>query len=453
MSTTITANASGGVGNKVLHWNNNLSNNTSHFVMPSQTTNYNVYATDGNNCISDTSSILITVNPLPNVSFSGLALMNCLNDSLISLTGSPAGGNFAGTGTIGNNFDPSIAGIGIHSVIYNYTDGSGCSGADTNYTLINDIPNVYAGSDTLLPCGSQGVLIGEPYETGHTYVWSPYAGLNNPFISMPMANPWMNSTFVLTKKNLSTQCSNTDTVIINLPSGLPLINIVGDSNLCAGDSLHLVAMTNANDITWDYGITGVKFDYLPTNSEFVSVTVKDNNLCISKDSVFVTINPLPQPLLGNDTNIFLNDTLTLDAGYYSSYLWSTGANTQTIDIIGSLLSVGNHTFAVSVIDQNQCSGSDDITISIINAIETKEADLQIKVYPNPTKGMINLEWSEQLNLQSVEVYDSYGKLIQNISIENNILKTQIKLQNLAKGTYLLHLKGDEFAKVVKVVVE
>ena len=51
-------------------------------------------------------------------------------------------------------------------------------------------------------------------------------------------------------------------------------------------------------------------------------------------------------------------TQTLDAGSYSSYLWSTGANTQTIDVNTS------GTYHVTVQDANGCDASDTINITV-----------------------------------------------------------------------------------------
>ncbi len=42
-----------------------------------------------------------------------------------------AGGIISGTGIAGDVFDPSAAGLGIHEIVYEYTDGNGCWNSDT----------------------------------------------------------------------------------------------------------------------------------------------------------------------------------------------------------------------------------------------------------------------------------------------------------------------------------
>lgn len=71
-----------------------------------------------------------------NVSFSGLNTSYGIGDGAASLIGIPSGGSFVGTGVTGNEFDPSVAGVGQHSIIYTYTNGNGCVGA---YALCTNV--------------------------------------------------------------------------------------------------------------------------------------------------------------------------------------------------------------------------------------------------------------------------------------------------------------------------
>ena len=238
-------------------------------------------------------------------------------------------------------------------------------------------------------------------------------------------------------------------VMITVPNP-PTVSISGDTVVCAGDSVHLVA-SGAPNYVWKYGGTTPNFDDILPITQYISVVGTDANNCIGKDSVIVLVNPLPKPNLGPDTSIFV-DSIILNPGSFASYQWNTGDITSSI-VVNSNLSPGNYTYAVEVENQYGCNASDTIIISITTDINTAENEVHIKVYPNPSKGLINLEWSMGIELQAIDVYDTYGKLIQSSSIENSLLKTQINLQSVAKGTYLLYLRGDKFVKVVKVVVE
>ncbi len=76
----------------------------------------------------------IIVKTIPTVTITASDTV-CLTGGLVTLNGMPAGGIYSGTGVTATNFNPLVAGIGNHSVLYNYTDASGCSNSDS--ALIN----------------------------------------------------------------------------------------------------------------------------------------------------------------------------------------------------------------------------------------------------------------------------------------------------------------------------
>src|SRR5690606_25359489 len=46
----------------------------------------------------------------------------CVNATPVTLAGTPAGGVFSGPGVTGTTFDPATAGVGSHTITYDYTD-------------------------------------------------------------------------------------------------------------------------------------------------------------------------------------------------------------------------------------------------------------------------------------------------------------------------------------------
>lgn len=77
--------------------------------------------------------------PLPNVTIYSLISLTCVNYSPIVLSNvSPPNGTFSGQGAVSNTFDPSIAGVGVHTVFYHYTNGNGCSSYDSIQLVVDD---------------------------------------------------------------------------------------------------------------------------------------------------------------------------------------------------------------------------------------------------------------------------------------------------------------------------
>jgi Zn-dependent metalloprotease len=79
-------------------------------------------------CISARVPVLASVGG-PAVTYSAAAYDTiCITDPAIMLTGgAPAGGTYSGAGVSGGSFDPAVAGAGMHSITYSYTDANSCS--------------------------------------------------------------------------------------------------------------------------------------------------------------------------------------------------------------------------------------------------------------------------------------------------------------------------------------
>ena len=124
-----------GAGAQSYTWDNGVSNGVA--FAPSATNTYTVTGTDANGC-SGSDVVIVTVNPLPVVSLSTLFDTTCTNSITVTLTGTPAGGVYTGTGVTGNQFDPGVAGVGSFTQVYEYTDANGCSGSATSTIVVED---------------------------------------------------------------------------------------------------------------------------------------------------------------------------------------------------------------------------------------------------------------------------------------------------------------------------
>ena len=135
-STTISAS-----GATSYSWDNGAGTSATATVSPTSTTTYTVTGTTAG--CSNTAQVTITVNTLPTVDITPASIDPlCSYEAAISLTGSPAGGTFSGTGVSGSSFDPAIAGAGTHTITYSYTDGNGCIGTTSFSVEVKDCAGV-----------------------------------------------------------------------------------------------------------------------------------------------------------------------------------------------------------------------------------------------------------------------------------------------------------------------
>jgi len=140
-------------------WSNGGSGQESTIT---ETGNYTVTVTDSHGCSASSSATSVTVNPLPQVGFTGLDSMICSSHADLLLTGGyPSGGTYAGLGVTGNNFSPGIAGAGPHVISYSYTDNNGCPNS-ANQTIIvttcTGIGNIALQQITCTPNPGNGIF-------------------------------------------------------------------------------------------------------------------------------------------------------------------------------------------------------------------------------------------------------------------------------------------------------
>ena len=110
---------------------NTTSNATSISVSPTSTSVYTVTGNLTGCAVGATQTATVTVNSLPVVTMGTVSSPLCVANAPVTLSGTPTGGTFSGTGVVGNTFDPSVSGQGTFSLLYDYMDGNGCSATDT----------------------------------------------------------------------------------------------------------------------------------------------------------------------------------------------------------------------------------------------------------------------------------------------------------------------------------
>ncbi len=82
-------------------------------------------ATDSSGNMSSCSYTVTAIAPAA-VTTNATSTSPCLNDGIVTLIGTPAGGVWSGPGVTGSTFNPMTAGNGPHVLTYTYTDSSGC---------------------------------------------------------------------------------------------------------------------------------------------------------------------------------------------------------------------------------------------------------------------------------------------------------------------------------------
>lgn len=182
------------------------------------------------------------------------------------------------------------------------------------------------------------------------------------------------------------------------------------------------------------------------------IVVKDvNGSSVSWDKDIVIEKPDTVDL-GNDQVIYKDETTTLDAGTgYMAYKWSDDSEEQTLEVDGSLVEVGEHEYWVSVTDDNSCTSSDTILITIKegSGIQDPE-DMSVKLYPNPTLGEVNLVLPYSLTDFTVSIINTNGKIVWESNMEKGI--QNITLPMVESGVYYMKIESGNFIKTEKLLI-
>ncbi len=246
---------------------------------------------------------------------------------------------------------------------------------------------------------------------------------------------------------------------VELPVGLDyrLIRTVGN-NIAAG--------TGAN-VDFPYAVGGAVFLNNSTNvanryEYFYDWDIAYTNACgrIPVEILFggstegltagievVTPNP------STNTTVTFNNTGSADA----SYFWDFGdGNTSTNENPNHVYTeAGEYRVAQSVITPNGCSVTEiiDLTVQVATATSDLEAEKYIELFPNPTNGMLNINFSfAEAEKIGIQVSDVAGKLLLSknpVNYRNNNI--ELDLQSFENGAYFLLFQLEEGTVVRRIV--
>ncbi len=138
---------------------NGVNVNSTSPVIPVTGEGYYQLTVSQGTCVDVSDSVFVQIH-IATANLSGLLGGYLQSDAPVTLTGTPAGGVFSGSGVTGNTFDPGAVGIGTHEVYYTYTDNYGCSATDTATTsvvsAVNELPAF--SSVSIIPNPSKGIF-------------------------------------------------------------------------------------------------------------------------------------------------------------------------------------------------------------------------------------------------------------------------------------------------------
>lgn len=180
--------------------------------------------------------------------------------------------------------------------------------------------------------------------------------------------------------------------------------------------------------------------------------LSDANECmgIGEGNVSININETPYVDLGVDTLVCQNIVYTLDAGNEgSSFMWSTGADSKTIEVDESMANTSNQV-VVSVEVTNTstgCIGSDEVVVEFKDCTGVDEiSSNHIEIIPNPNNGWFKVNIDGNAN-SDLKIYNSIGEVVLYFNQSEITKQMDINLSQMADGVYFL-----KYAEMSKRIV-
>lgn len=424
-SGTLTA-----TGATTYSWNTG-STTASISVTPTITTAFTVIGTT-NGC-SNTKTVSITVNSLPNVSVASTTI--CVG-STGTLVASGANTYTWNTGTVGSNLSVSP------TVNTNYTvtgtSTAGCVKTTTAAVAIGTAPSIAVNS-TSICSGSSAVLSASGVST---YTWN--TGATTPTI---MVSPLSSIVYTVSGNLIGCSASATKTVGVSVVNN-PTVT-ANNATVCSGSSATLTA-NGATTYSWNTGLTTASISVIPSiNTTYTVVGI--TNGCIKTVTTSVVVNPNPiLAVVSSSTLICSGQTATLNVSGANTYSWSTGATTASI----SVSPITTTTYSVQGINTNSCMN----TATIIQSISTctgfnnlnKNDSYEFNIYPNPTNGELKVSLNYLNENTFMDVFDNLGQVIYHEKISN--LNTIIDLNEYAEGVYFIKITSNISSSTLKFVI-
>lgn len=324
---------------------------------------YTVTLTDDNDCEA-VDSITITESPAINLAVTGTETV-CPPDTLGSATATVSGGT-PPLSILWSNGETSLTITDLPEGTYaiTVTDALGCTAVDSiSIDIIDDFILDIGVQNVLCEGDSTGSILAEGWGGTPPYIYEWSTGETG----VPMIEnlPAGNYSVTVTDQN---GCQLMEDFTITEPPTL-IASAVSSSDVCPGEATG-VAMAMGTGGTppysyeWSNGETTSVIEDLTAGTYFVTVT--DDNDCT--DTASVTIGEFDGVVVvvqGTDIVCGPGNTGTATAVVSAgtppfSFLWSTGATTQTV----TGLSEG--VVSVTVTDANGCTATDNFTIDVID---------------------------------------------------------------------------------------
>lgn len=455
---------------------------------PTATGTFNFTATvsDASGC-SGSQAYSITVgcaaNPISILAFPTL----CSNGSPYTLMeASPAGGTYSGTGVSGGQFDPAA---GTQTITYDYTDAYGCAFSLTKTITVNSAPSVTTSPSSTAICAGADTSFSAVASDATGYQWQvntgsgfinvtdgvPYSGATIATLTITGAMAGMNGYAYRVLAAGQTGCnpatSGSATLTVNSSPSVSSQPVATTS--CAGSAASFSAIAaNASGYQWQVN-TGSGFDNVSNGAPYsgattamlsISTTTAAMNgyiyrlvlsgTCtpaVTSDAVALTVSTVSAPT-GSATQTFNagnNLNVLVVVGQNIKWYASAADATNHVNVLPNTTVIVNNTTYYATQTVSTCESETSLAVKAYNeslAVTDNASKINIQLYPNPVKEILNLSGQDKIN--KIVIMSLDGKRV--IEKEMNGDR-QLNVHSLSQGTYLITVFTEKGVQTIKFI--
>jgi Secretion system C-terminal sorting domain/SprB repeat len=435
---------------------------------------YTVTATDVNGCFTTT---LITLVQQTVVALTTPTLTNpgCVGSANGSVAISSTGGSGGFTYTINPTKTQTAAGtfIGLEAGSYTLTskDSRNCTGT-TVVVISNPAAITFAPSVMMQPtCNGSangGITVSALGGTApFTYVLTPTGGIQP--IPGTFAN--LTSKIYIVKATDANGCTKTTAMPLAQPAVIKFSSIAKTNVNCNGQMTGAITaltsggvgakvLTSAPSGT----VAGTTISGLGANT--YTLTATDANSCTKTTSVVITQATAIvwySVVSGNPTTVSTGSIVVSANGGTGTKTYAMAPMVGTQAPSGSFSGLAAGVYTMTASDTKSCSISTTVTLTMtaivinngsITILNPNSVNKDIKVYPNPTPGPLNVVLNAESDSKAtIHITDASGKRVKTIETILFSGDNEIKLdvRELPNGVYMLQVNtsiGENFNKVI-----
>lgn len=322
-------------------------------VSPSTSTTYTVTGYNPTGC-STQSTVLVTVNPTPNISLSASSVSICA-PGCSTITAFGASNYTWSTGATGNPI--VVCPTTSTTYIVAGSSGGGCAGTATIAILVGPQAAITASANPSAICAGASSSLSAT--GGVSYIWQPG--------SLPGANvvvsPASTTIYTVTGIN-SSGCSGTAAVIVTVNPLASISATASPATICLGQSSTLTA-TGGTGYSWSpSGGSGSPVTVTPSVTTIYTVTGTSGSGCSGTKTLQVVVNPLPIVTASASPTSLCGGsgvTTTLTATGGTAYSWSPGSGTGSPLV---MIPVVTTTYVVTATSGLGCQGTASVLVTV-----------------------------------------------------------------------------------------